>query len=204
MKKELVKVEKNGVSAKELYDFLEINTPFSMWIKRRFFDYGFIEGLDFVTTLLESSGGRPLMDYILSIDTAKEIAMVEKNEKGRQIRKYLIDVENKYKQQLLRDSSKLTRRTLTDIIKDSGENERMRGHAYSNYTKLIYQKLGIEYTKQKNFRDNLTAEQLKAVESLEKLAEAYLRLGYDYSQIKSAIPEFILKKENELLSEVKE
>lgn len=194
----LIEVRSNGVSAKELYDYLGVETPFSMWIKRRFSDYGFIENIDFVTTLLESTGGRPLLDYILSIDTAKEIALVEKTDKGKQIRKYFIEIENKYKNELLRDSSKLTRRGFTDLIKDSGEDERMHGHGFSTYTKLIYKKLGIEYIKQNNFRDTLTPELLKSVQSLEKIAEAYLRLGYDYNEIKNALPECITIKEKQL------
>jgi len=99
---------------------------------------------------------------------------------------------------LARDASKLTRRGFTDLIQDSGEQERMHGHAYSTYTKLIYKNLGIEYTKEKNFRDTLTPEQLKAVETLEHIAEGYLRLGYDYNQIKSALPKIIIDKQAEI------
>ena len=186
--KELIEMKKNGVSAYTLYEYLEIDSNFSTWFKRRVTDYKFKEGLDFIPFLEQSNGGRPREDFILSVDMAKELAMVEKTEKGRMIRKYLIDVENKYKNQLLRDSSKATRRVLTDIIQDSGENERMHGHAFSTYTKLIYKKLGIEYTKQDNFRSSLLPDQLKAVETLEHIAEGYLRLGFDYSQIKNVLP----------------
>jgi phage anti-repressor protein len=194
----IIEVKKNGVSALSLYKSLEVKTPFSMWIGRKITDYGFKENVDFVTFLLESGGGRPLTDYILTVDMAKELAIVEKTEKGRLIRKYLIEVENKYKQQLLRDSTKETRRGLTDIIQDSGENERMHGHGFSTYTKLIYKKLGIEYTKQDNFRDSLQPDQLKVVKTLEHLAEGYLRLGYDYAQIKNVLPECITAKQAEL------
>lgn len=120
--------------------------------------------------------------------------MISKTELGKTIRRYFIECENKLKSILIRDSSKETRRTLTDVIKDSGENERQRGHAYSNYTKLIYKKLGIDFTKQSNFRDTLSAEQLKAIENLEKLAEAYIRMGYDYYSLKNVLPECILEK----------
>jgi len=202
MAKELVKVEKNGVSAFEVYQYLGISTKFSTWFARRVTDYGFKSGEDFVPILGESSGGRPREDYILSTDMAKELAMVEKTEKGRQIRKYLIEVENTFRNQLLRDSTKITRRTLTDVILDSGENGRMHGHAYSNYTLMVYKKLGIKYVKMDNFRDTLTPEQLKAVEALEKLAEGYLRLGFDYNKIKDAMPEMIVSKQAEMLENV--
>lgn len=198
MEHNLVKVEKNGVSAYELHGQLEIITPFSIWFKRRVADYGFKEGQDFVTILLESTGGRKQTDYIISVDMAKELSMVEKTEKGKSIRRYLIEVENAFRKQLIRDSSKITRRELTDVIKDSGENDRMHGFAYSQYTKLVYKKTGIEYIKSKNFRDTLTTDQLKAVEGLEKLTEGYLRLGYTYQQIKDMMPSSIIEKQDQL------
>jgi len=87
--------EKNGhqiVSARELYNFLEVDTPFTMWI-RRMFDYGFDEETDFITILLESTGGRPSIDYALTMDCAKEISMLQRNDKGKEARKYFIEVE---------------------------------------------------------------------------------------------------------------
>jgi phage anti-repressor protein len=194
--KVMVEVKNNGVSAYDLYCFLQVKTRFSTWTKRRIHDYKFIEGEDFIPFLGESSGGRPREDLILSLDTVKEIAMVEKTDRGRQIRKYFISIEERYKNQLLRDSSKITRRDFIAILKDSGENDRQHGHAYSNYTLMIYKKLGIEYTKHPKFRDSLSAEQLSAVENLERLAEAYIKMGYDYYSIKNALPECILEKEN--------
>lgn len=198
---QLVKVSKNGVSAYDLYEYLEVKTRFSQWFNRRITDYGFIQGKDFVPFLGESTGGRPREDFILSIGTAKELSIVEKTSKGQEIRRYLIEVENKYREQLIRNSRIETRKTFTEELKESEENERMHGHAYSTYTKLIYKKLGIEYVKQKNFRDTLSAEQQKAVETLEHLAQGYIKLGYEYSQIKQALPDVILNKQKELENE---
>lgn len=198
MENKLIKVEKNGVSAYELYSFLGVKTKFQTWFNRRIADFGFVSGDDFVPYLGESTGGRPREDYILSIDMAKELSMVEKTEKGKRVRKYLIDVENAFRNQLVRDSGKLTRRSFTEMIKESDENERMHGFAYPQYTKLIYKKIGITYVKSKNFRDTLTIEQLKALEGMEKLAEGYLRLGYNYQQIKDMMPAIITEKQNEL------
>ncbi|PAD39834.1 hypothetical protein CHH53_04120 [Terribacillus sp. 7520-G] len=55
------------------------------------YKYGFEEGLDFYSVLSKSDGGRPSTEYFLKMDTAKEIAMVENNDQGRQIRKYFIE-----------------------------------------------------------------------------------------------------------------
>lgn len=93
------------VNARELHGFLEINSKFADWIKNRIEKYGFVEGQDFITisNILEN-GGRTI-EYILKLDTAKEIAMVENNIRGSQIRRYFIAVEKKYKQ--ITDTSKL-------------------------------------------------------------------------------------------------
>ena len=93
---DLIKLtEQNGkvaVSARELYSFLDVNTPFTIWIKRMI-EYGFEQSKDFVTILLESSGGRPSTDYSLSLDCAKEISMLQRTEKGKQARQYFIEKE---------------------------------------------------------------------------------------------------------------
>ena len=81
------------VSARDLHASLSIGRDFSTWIKERIEKYGFIEGKDFSPKLGESTGGRPTIEYDLSLSMAKELAIVENNEKGRQIRQYLIKVE---------------------------------------------------------------------------------------------------------------
>lgn len=80
------------VSARELYAFLEVRTNFTDWCKRMF-EYGFEEKKDFISFLGESTGGRPSMDYALTIDTAKEISMLQRSEKGKQARQYFIACE---------------------------------------------------------------------------------------------------------------
>lgn len=87
------------VNARELHEFLQSKQEFANWIKNRIEKYGFIEGEDFLTTLSKSTGGRPSREYHLKMDTAKEIAMVENNDRGREARKYFIEVEKRYKQQ---------------------------------------------------------------------------------------------------------
>lgn len=89
------------VNARELHEFLEVGTKFADWIKGRIDKYGFTENEDFIVseiTEMRNVGATVRIDYILSIDTAKEIAMVENNEKGRTIRKYFIEVEKRVRQ----------------------------------------------------------------------------------------------------------
>jgi len=77
---------KQIVSARDLHRFLEIETPLTIWMPRML-DYGFEDGKDFVTFLLESTGGRPLTNYALTLDTAKEISMIRRSDKGKQARR---------------------------------------------------------------------------------------------------------------------
>lgn len=100
---------KSVVSARELYDFLEIKTDFTEWCKRMF-EYGFQEDMDFTPILGKSSGGRPSKDYALTIDCAKEISMLQRSEKGKQARLYFIDCEK----QLLQP--RLTKEQMTLMV----------------------------------------------------------------------------------------
>ncbi|EDM2047195.1 phage antirepressor Ant [Salmonella enterica subsp. enterica serovar Muenchen] len=88
--------------ARELHNFLGVGKDFSTWIKSRIAEYGFVENQDYI--LLSNSGkqssrgGHNRKDYHLTLDTAKETAMVERNEKGRQIRRYFIECEKQLRQ----------------------------------------------------------------------------------------------------------
>ncbi len=79
--------------AQDLHTFLSVQTRFNDWVARRIEQYGFIEGEDFYSFLSKSEGGRPSTQYHLTLDTAKELAMVENNDQGRQVRRYFIAME---------------------------------------------------------------------------------------------------------------
>lgn len=94
------------VNARELHAFLEVGKDFSTWIKDRIEQYGFTESQDFVIAEVLSSPesgstkARPqkLKEYHLTLDMAKELSMVERNEKGKQARQYFIECERRAKQ----------------------------------------------------------------------------------------------------------
>src|SRR5699024_2063235 len=74
------------VNGRDLHHFLEVGKDFSTWIKDRVSQYGFSENTDYIVfpEIGENSkGGRPSKEYAVSIDMAKELAMVERNEKGK-------------------------------------------------------------------------------------------------------------------------
>ena len=98
---ELVKIQINEnneqvVSGRELHKFLEITERYSSWFERMC-TYGFVENIDFVgCKVFNTLARQELDDYLIKITMAKEISMLQRNEKGGIIRKYFIDCENKW------------------------------------------------------------------------------------------------------------
>lgn len=81
------------VSARELHDKLEVTERFSYWTQRMF-KYGFEEGVDYVgCKQFNTLARQELQDYALTLDTAKQICMLQRSEKGRIFREYFIQVE---------------------------------------------------------------------------------------------------------------
>nr|DAN32189.1 MAG TPA: antirepressor protein [Caudoviricetes sp.] len=96
----LIKVEINEnqepvISGRALHEFLEVKTSYKDWFPRMV-EYGFTEGIDFCSILSESTGGRPATDHAIKLDMAKEIAMIQRTEKGKQARQYFIQIEKDY------------------------------------------------------------------------------------------------------------
>lgn len=89
------------VNARKLHSFLEVGKVFGAWINERIAQYGFAENLDYIVfseTGKNLKGGRPSKEYAISLDMAKELSMVERNEKGKQARQYFIECERRAKE----------------------------------------------------------------------------------------------------------
>lgn len=104
-KYELIKIEKNNkgvetVNARDLHEFLESRQQFSHWIIDRIRKYNFTQDVDF-TTIDNSIYSPPRKEYHITIDMAKELSMVERNDKGKQARLYFIDCEKKLRESLI-------------------------------------------------------------------------------------------------------
>lgn len=80
------------VLGRDLHEFLEIKTAYKDWFPRMC-EYGFSEESDFCSIMSESTGGRPSTDHQLTIEMAKEICMLQRNDKGKQARQYFINLE---------------------------------------------------------------------------------------------------------------
>lgn len=87
--------------ARKLHEFLQVSSRFNDWIKNRINEYGFQENQDFMSFTKNSvkpKGGRAATEYHITLDMAKELAMVERNEQGRAARRYFIECEKKLQQ----------------------------------------------------------------------------------------------------------
>ena len=87
------------ISGRELHKFLEVNSNYTTWFSRMC-EYGFTENLDYSTCFpnleSENHGGQNKIDHLLKLDMAKELAMIQRTEKGKQARQYFIQVEKDY------------------------------------------------------------------------------------------------------------
>lgn len=92
-----------AVNARELHAFLQSRQQFADWIKNRIADYDFVENQDFVCVsenyeTQRADGQRGVVtkkEFYISLDMAKELSMVERNEQGKQARKYFIECEKR-------------------------------------------------------------------------------------------------------------
>jgi len=110
--------ENPTVNGRDLHVALEVETRYNDWFFRMC-EYGFKEGKDFYSFLRESTGGRPSIDHIITIAMAKELCMIQRNEKGKQFRQYFISVEEAWN-----SPDKLMERALQIAHKRAVETER--------------------------------------------------------------------------------
>ena len=107
------------MSARELHEGLDIKTPYTMWFERMA-EYGFTDGKDFFTKMLESTGGRPSVDHAMTVDMAKQICMIQRTEQGRTYRQYLLDLEKAWNtpEQVFARALKMADQTINRLQSD--------------------------------------------------------------------------------------
>lgn len=177
---ELIEVETNKkgvltVSARLLHEKLDIETRFNDWIKNMI-DYGFEEKKDFYSFFSKSTGGRPSKEYVLTLDMAKEICMIQRSEIGRQFRQYFIKCEKALiKHTELRCKSKTVRNNFTDTLKKHGYKN---PYEYIQTTKQMKDTLGITAKK-----SDMTDKELSLVTASEYLADCVIDDEYGYHEV---------------------
>ncbi|UDL03982.1 antA/AntB antirepressor family protein [Marinobacter sp. CA1] len=100
------------VDARALHRFLEVDARFNDWISRRIAEYGFSAGEDFYSELSKSTGGRRRREFCVTLDMAKELSMVERNDRGRQARRYFIECEKRLRQVAPEDAASIGEETI--------------------------------------------------------------------------------------------
>ena len=186
--KELIKItEQNGnqaVSARELHKFLEITERFSNWFERML-QYGFTEnndyqGCEFFNTL----ANQVLIDYALTLDCAKEIAMLQRSEKGKTARQYFIECEKQLR------SGKFAlpttyKEALQSLLEEVEAKERLQEQNDLQRIELQNQAPKVAYynevlTSQSTYNANQIAKELgMSAESMNKLLH---KLEVQYKQ----------------------
>jgi len=108
-------------SARELHQFLEVSSRFADWIKNKIAQYGYDENRDYVTLSRNLEGGGRSLEYLISVNMAKELCMLENNDRGRQARLYFIECERVAREGPLLPATYLD--ALRALVKTTEENE---------------------------------------------------------------------------------
>ena len=124
MNNELINVKNEDgkllVSLRELHEKLGIKTQFTRWAIRMF-EYGFEENIDYIPVsqkrLTVQGNETTFTDYIVTIDMAKEICMIQRTPEGKQVRQYLIDLEKAWNtpEQVMARALKIANRTIDSL-----------------------------------------------------------------------------------------
>ncbi|BDR73377.1 antirepressor [Clostridium tetani] len=208
--KELIPVYENVdgnklVNARELHEWLGNKDNFTTWIGDRIKQYGFIENVDY-TSFLENSkkpqGGRPSKEYVITLNMAKELSMIERTEKGKQARKYFIKCEEKLKEVVKDPYKGLSKELQAVFILDKKYQEQD-----TRITRLE-NKMTIDYSQQEELNSlakrvviqALGGKDTPAYKELNK--KAFSTLWRDYKRImqinsykNTAVKDFIKAKE---------
>lgn len=153
-----------AVSGRELHEGLEIQTPYKQWIDRMI-DYGFEINTDYIIMSEKVHTQKSVRAYeqenhIMSLDMGKEIAMLQRSDAGKNIRRYFIEIEKSYRQQkplstadqiklIAQGNSELNERidTVEDEITNIRENTKLDAGEYGAIAKAVSNKVAqIRYS----------------------------------------------------------
>lgn len=109
-----------AVSGRELHEFLEIGTRYDIWLTRMT-EYGFEENIDYITIAQKRTTAQGnltnFVDHILTVDMAKEVSMIQRNEKGKQARQYFLQVEKAWNspEMIMKRALQIADRKMSDM-----------------------------------------------------------------------------------------
>ncbi|MDN80354.1 phage antirepressor Ant [Campylobacter coli] len=145
--------EINSANAREIFQFLNSEQEYANWIKNRISHYNFIENQDYIIELVYTKG-RPRKEYYITLDMAKELCMVENNEKGRQARRYFIECEKRLKNLEAKQMQKLAFR------QSLGYKSQLKQQKEKYENKIKALKYDLENKKELSFKRKLSKEEL--------------------------------------------
>lgn len=121
------------ISGRELHEFLEVKTAYKDWFPRMK-EYGFVEGQDFSSFLSGSTGGRPSNDHYIKLDMAKEIAMIQRTDKGKEARQYFLQVEKAWNspEMIIKRAMQIQDRKILEL-----ENKIQEDKRYTDFGKVV-------------------------------------------------------------------
>ncbi|EOB0540361.1 antA/AntB antirepressor family protein [Campylobacter coli] len=140
-------------NVENLFCYLEVNSKFADWIKNRINQYDFIENQDYIIKEV-FTGRRPRKEYYVTLDMAKELCMVENNEKGRQARRYFIECEKRLKNL---EQEKMQKLAFRQSLGYKSQLAQQKEH-YENKIKAL--KYDLEKKKELSFKRKLSKEEL--------------------------------------------
>ncbi|HED6174695.1 TPA: antA/AntB antirepressor family protein [Campylobacter coli] len=145
--------EINSANAREIFQFLNSLQDYSNWIKNRISHYNFIENQDYIIEIVYTKG-RPRKEYYVTLDMAKELCMVENNEKGRQARRYFIECEKRLKNLEQEQMQKLAFR------QSLGYKSQLKQQKEKYENKIKALQYDLENKKELSFKRKLSKEEL--------------------------------------------
>ncbi|HFF9634777.1 antA/AntB antirepressor family protein [Campylobacter coli] len=145
--------EINSANAREIFQFLNSEQEYANWIKNRISHYNFIENQDYIIELVYTKG-RPRKEYYITLDMAKELCMVENNEKGRQARRYFIECEKRLKNL---EQEKMQKLAFRQSLGYKSQLKQQKEH-YENKIKAL--QYDLENKKELSFKRKLSKEEL--------------------------------------------
>ncbi|EOH9929994.1 antA/AntB antirepressor family protein [Campylobacter coli] len=145
--------EINSANAREIFQFLNSEQEYANWIKNRISHYNFIENQDYIIELVYTKG-RPRKEYYITLDMAKELCMVENNEKGRQARRYFIECEKRLKNL---EQEKMQKLAFRQSLGYKSQLKQQKEH-YENKIKAL--QYDLEKKKELSFKRKLSKEEL--------------------------------------------
>ncbi|EGG1932986.1 phage antirepressor Ant [Campylobacter coli] len=145
--------EINSANAREIFQFLNSEQEYANWIKNRISHYNFIENQDYIIELVYTKG-RPRKEYYVTLDMAKELCMVENNEKGRQARRYFIECEKRLKNL---EQEKMQKLAFRQSLGYKSQLKQQKEH-YENKIKAL--QYDLEHKNELSFKRKLSKEEL--------------------------------------------